>query len=162
MEIRVRPTGILIEDNLILVLRQSVIETRKWSLPGGALEPGETIEQCLIREMKEETGLDIKVKELLYVCDRYRGMNTHIVHMAFLVYRTGERPATLEWTHDDPNSSSSSKKIREIKMIPIDKLVNYGFSPTFQQLVKADFPGRGSYKGDYHTFYGEPPPDERR
>ncbi|MBN1161453.1 MAG: NUDIX hydrolase [Dehalococcoidales bacterium] len=161
MEIKIRPTGVLVEENRILILKQSVSETRKWSLPGGALEPGETIEQCLIREMKEETGLDVKVKELLYICDRYRGMNVHIVHMSFLLERTGRKPGEFGWTNDDPNPTSSSMKTRQIKMTPIDELTDYGFSPTFQQLVKAGFPGRGSYKGDYHTFYGEPPPNER-
>jgi ADP-ribose pyrophosphatase YjhB (NUDIX family) len=112
--------------------------------------------------MKEETGVDIKVQELLYVCDRFRGMDIHIVHMSFLVERTGEKPRELEWTHDDPNPSSSSKKVREIRMVPVDELTAYGFTPRFYQLVKDDFPERGSYQGDYHTFYGEAPPDERR
>ena len=35
-----------------------------WGLPGGALEPGETIHEALIRECLEETGYDIKVKYL--------------------------------------------------------------------------------------------------
>jgi mutator protein MutT len=161
MNIRVRPTIVLIEDNRLLVIKQRVTDTRKWSLPGGKLEPGETIEQCLIREMKEETGLEIKVKELLYITDRYRGMDTHIVHMSFLVERTGKKPGEFEWTHDDPSPSKSSTKIREIRLVPIDELTSLGFTPTFQRLVKDNFPGRGSYKGDYHTFYGETLPDGR-
>ena len=37
----------------------------------------------------------------------------------------------------------------------------YGFSTTFQNLVKTGFLERGSYQGDFYTFYGELPPDER-
>lgn len=161
MQLMVRPTGILIEDNRFLLVRQRVTKTRGWSMPGGRLESGETIEQCLVREWKEETGLDIAVKELLYVTDRFHGSDTHVVHMTFLIERTGEKPGEVEWTHHDLHVSSSAKPIREIRMIPVDELTDYGFTPTFKSLVKANFPGRGSYKGDFYKFYGELPPDEK-
>jgi mutator protein MutT len=150
----VRPTGILIEDGKILLIKQDVTETRHWSLPGGKLEPGETIENCLVRELKEETGLDISIKELLYICDRFV-QDKHVVHMTFLIERTGEKPGQYKWTHGEPHASRSSKEIREVNMVPIDELTKYGFTPKFYELVKAGFPGRGSYKGDFNTIFGE-------
>ena len=45
-------------------------------------------------------------------------------------------------------------------MIPVEELTDYGFSLTFQKLVMTDFPERGSYQGDFYTFYGDTPPDE--
>jgi ADP-ribose pyrophosphatase YjhB (NUDIX family) len=155
MDIRVRPTGILIEDNRILLIKQHVTDNRSWSLPGGKLEVNENIQQCLIREMKEETGLDINFKELAYITDRILTPNIHVVHMTFLVIRNGPKTGTLEWTHEDVESSKTHSKIREIKMVPVEDLTRYGFSSTFQQLAMAGFPGRGSYKGNYNTFYGE-------
>jgi mutator protein MutT len=150
----VRPTAILIEDGEILLVRQEVTETRRWSLPGGKLESGETIEQCLIREVKEETGLDITIDELLYVCDRFYKGN-QVVHMTFLVKRTGDRPEETEWTHNDPKPSGSSERRREIRMAPVNTLTDYGFTPQFQRLAEADFPERGSYKGDFSNVFGE-------
>ena len=54
--IKVRPSGVLLQGDRVLLIRQSVTAKRKWSLPGGRLEKGETIEHCLVRELKEETG----------------------------------------------------------------------------------------------------------
>lgn len=161
MELRVRPTGILIENNRLLVVKQWATPKRGWSLPGGRLEAEETIEQCLIREFKEETGLDIKVKELLYITDRFFQPNLHIVHITFLVKRNGAKPKGYEWTYDDPHPTETASKIREVRMVPVDEVTDLGFTPIFQKLIKDNFPGRGSYKGDYYKFYGETPLDGR-
>jgi len=147
--LQVRPTGILIEDGKILLVRQQASDRRNWSLPGGHLEYGETIEHCLVREMKEETGLDIRVKELLYVCDRFRHLKSHVVHMTFLVERVGGelRSAVDLQKTDEP--------ILEITVVPVDELPAYGFSRKFCRLVKDNFPNRGTYQGEFHKFYDE-------
>jgi len=43
-------------------------ECGKWEIPGGSVEFGETFEEAITREIKEELGVDIKVIELLGVC----------------------------------------------------------------------------------------------
>lgn len=145
----VRPTGILIEKGKILIVKQELIEHIHWTFPGGALEFGETIEQCLVREMKEETGLDIKVKDLLYICDRFHQLNRHIIDMTFLVEKIGGFLQSSSFQHED------REVIRILKLVPIDALPEYGFSQKLCQLVKDNFPNRGSYQGDFHKFYGE-------
>lgn len=155
MTIRVRPTGVLIEDGRMLLVRQRVYETRKWSMPGGGLEHGETIESCLKREMMEETGLAVRVKELLYVSERLRDSNVHIVYMMFLVEHSERVSLPSTWSHEDPAPSISTTKSREIRMVPIDELVDYGFPFRFQQVIKDGFPSKGSYIGDFNDFFGE-------
>ncbi len=152
---RVRPTAVLIEGGKILIVKQEVSDQRHWSLPGGALEYGETIEQCLVRETKEETGIDVKIKELLYISDRFRHLDHHIVHMSFLVERVGETPESDHYLHRD-TGKTDDEFVREVRLIPVDSLPEYGFSLAFYRLVKENFPGRGGYKGDFHKFYGEP------
>ena len=48
-------------DRILLVKRATVPFKGYWALPGGRVDPGETVEQTVVREVKEETGLDITV-----------------------------------------------------------------------------------------------------
>ena len=48
---RIRLTGILVEDGKVLLVKEVLRERSRWNLPGGGLEPGETIEAGLIREL---------------------------------------------------------------------------------------------------------------
>ncbi|HEX3966304.1 MAG TPA: NUDIX hydrolase [Trebonia sp.] len=54
----VRVAGIVIEDDQILLLNQGTGAGRSCSLPGGKVEEGESFGGALIREMREETGID--------------------------------------------------------------------------------------------------------
>ncbi len=49
------------QDKILLIKRDTVPFKGYWALPGGRLDSGETIEQCCIREVKEETGLDVSI-----------------------------------------------------------------------------------------------------
>jgi len=49
------------QDTILLIKRDTVPFKGYWALPGGRAEPGETVEQTIIREVKEETGLDVTV-----------------------------------------------------------------------------------------------------
>ncbi|MGD0204313.1 MAG: NUDIX hydrolase [Candidatus Bathyarchaeia archaeon] len=48
-------------DRILLVKRNTVPFKGYWALPGGRMDPGETVEQTIVREVKEETGLDVAV-----------------------------------------------------------------------------------------------------
>jgi 8-oxo-dGTP diphosphatase len=49
------------DNKILLILRDTVPFKGYWALPGGRLDPGETIEQTCVREIKEETGLDVAI-----------------------------------------------------------------------------------------------------
>jgi 8-oxo-dGTP diphosphatase len=61
---------IIEQDRVVLVKRANAPLLGKWSIPGGLLEVGETLRQAAVREVLEETGLQVEAGELLGVFDR--------------------------------------------------------------------------------------------
>jgi len=58
------------EGRVVLVKRRFEPLAGKWSIPGGAVEIGETLEACVAREMLEETGFEVEVGPVIEVLDR--------------------------------------------------------------------------------------------
>ena len=93
-----RPTvavgGIVIYDGGVVLIRRSKAPLLgEWSLPGGRLELGETLEQGLRRELREETGLEVEPLQLLTVLDRIdrdgEEIRYHYVIVDYLCERRG-------------------------------------------------------------------------
>ena len=62
--------GVVIEGGAVLLVEHThppPRDERFWVFPGGAVEPGESPEAALVREMREETGLDVRVRRCLYL-----------------------------------------------------------------------------------------------
>ncbi|GAC1621176.1 MAG: NUDIX hydrolase [Candidatus Acidiferrum sp.] len=63
--------GVLIHEGRALLIRRGGEPLRgEWSIPGGTLELGETLAEGVARELKEETGISVRVLELIEVFDR--------------------------------------------------------------------------------------------
>ena len=58
------------EGRVVLVKRRFEPLAGQWSIPGGAVEAGETLEACVVREMLEETGFVVEVGPVIEVLDR--------------------------------------------------------------------------------------------
>jgi 8-oxo-dGTP diphosphatase len=71
-----RAVGIIIKDNKILVFRRLKDELGYYAFPGGGVEEGETPEATVVREMKEELCLDIKIVKLLFIISIEKENNT--------------------------------------------------------------------------------------
>jgi ADP-ribose pyrophosphatase YjhB (NUDIX family) len=134
-------TCVVIEDDdRILVINQDTDTGRSWSLPGGKVEEGETIRDALVREMREETGLDVEPGRLLYVCDHLPCGGTHVVHLTFEACRTGGIAGQVM-------AGLDTQPIRGVEFVKIADLPSLGFGERFVQLAMDGFPNAGSYMG---------------
>ena len=63
-----RYQGAIVQDHHILLIRHRQHSTGRayWVIPGGGLDGSESEEDCVVREMKEETNLDIKIDYLIF------------------------------------------------------------------------------------------------
>jgi ADP-ribose pyrophosphatase YjhB (NUDIX family) len=87
-------TGIITDDHgrALLIQRR---DNHCWEPPGGVLELGESIEDGLRREVREETDLDVEPVALTGV---YKNMNHGIIALVFRCKTTGGQPSTTDET----------------------------------------------------------------
>jgi 8-oxo-dGTP diphosphatase len=70
------------QNKILLIKRNTVPFVGYWALPGGRMDPGENVEQTIVRECKEETGLDVTV---VYKVGEYieRGLKDEVEYEYF-------------------------------------------------------------------------------
>lgn len=91
---RVGVGGVLLDEGRVLLIRRAHPPLQgRWSIPGGTVEWGETLDQALRREMLEETGLRVRVGPLLTAFDRVERaggeVRWHYVIVDYLCFREG-------------------------------------------------------------------------
>ncbi len=90
--------GVVIQDERVLLIRRGTEPLKgHWSIPGGRLEWGETLREGVRRELREETGLDVRVGELIEAFERiFRDedgkLRFHFVILDFLCEAERGRP----------------------------------------------------------------------
>jgi len=85
--------AVIVRDGKALIVKRAH-EPRKgeWSLPGGRVELGESLEDATRREIKEETGLDVEVGPLVEVFDRVHRLDGRIrYHFVIVDYLCSAR-----------------------------------------------------------------------
>jgi 8-oxo-dGTP diphosphatase len=90
--VRVPCVGAVVTDDagrIVVVRRGHAPSEGLWSLPGGRVEPGETLVEAVKREVREETGLDVEVHQMVGRID--------IAHGA-VVYDVSDFAATVHGT----------------------------------------------------------------
>lgn len=90
---------VITADGKILLVRHRKGSRQYWVLPGGRLEYGETFQECAVRELQEETGLDVKVDKLVFLSEAIApDRSRHIVN----VYLTAEVIGGVLKVGDEP------------------------------------------------------------
>lgn len=76
------------EGRLLMVRRGRNPGVGRWSIPGGRVEPGETLEQAVVRELMEETGVRGECEALMGSLER-RGPDHHFVILDYRMRQVG-------------------------------------------------------------------------
>ena len=94
--------GLVYNDKDEVLLLES--PRRGWEYPGGMVEPGETLQDALIREIKEETGADVEITGFIGVC---KNIQKDVVNIDFSCKYIGGELATsdeslhVKWVNKD-------------------------------------------------------------
>ena len=130
-----RPTvgvgGVVIyEGGVVLIRRGRAPLLGEWSLPGGRLELGETLEQGLRRELREETGLEVEPLQLLAVLDRIDRQGEEIrYHYVIVDYLCERRGGELRAGSD----------ASEVALVELADLPAYDLTREADQVVRDGF-----------------------
>jgi mutator protein MutT len=121
-------------DRVLLVKRAHEPLKGEWSVPGGAVEVGETLEDAVRREVREETGLDIEVGPIVDVLDRIQHdpqgrVRFHYVLVDFVCTPLG---GTLQCGSDAEEATWATRvelvryRVAEATIVVIDKAIVCG------------------------------------
>lgn len=109
---------VLDRDQRILMVRQHHQERYVWTVPGGAIEPGETSLDAAVREVKEETGLDVSIDRMIWHVEQVvPGKEPRFVNI-FLATALGG--SVMVGT--DPERSDDGQVIEEVRYLSREEL----------------------------------------
>jgi len=120
-KIRIRVCGLCIQEEKVLLIKHKGLGKKGilWAPPGGGIEFTETAETSLIREFREETGLDIEVKKFLFAYE-FIEPPLHTIELFFEVIQKG---GSLMRGHD-PEMTNKNQILDEVKFYPISEILH--------------------------------------
>ena len=120
MDFGVRVAAVVARKGALLLVRhQKPDRDPYWVLPGGRLEPGETIPECASRELAEETGLTARFSGILYVSEFLRE-GRHTIDVVARMALEGEGEASLG---SDPEVAPGNEPtLTEVRWVSVEEL----------------------------------------
>ncbi|GMV94904.1 MAG: NUDIX hydrolase [Candidatus Hydrogenedentota bacterium] len=139
---RIRVAAIIVQDDSILLVRHVKDGKSYWLLPGGGLDYGESLAEGLVRELLEETNLEVRVGDLVIVNDSINPDGTrHVVNLCF----------TAEIV-SGAMQCGTDHRLEEVRFVPVSEIRDLTFYPDIRDelipAIEQGFPRRAAYLGN--------------
>ncbi len=120
------------------ILLQMRVDNELWALPGGVVDVGETVAQTVVREVKEETGLDVEHTRLIGI---YSDPN-HVIE-----YSNGEVRQQFSLCFEATcraGSMAPSSESTEVRFVPVAELESFPMHPSMRLRIQHVLEDRSS------------------
>lgn len=119
---------ILQDGKLLLAKRGNEPAKGKWSIPGGVVELGESLEAAVVREAKEETGLDVEMPCLVDVVDQMDLDKSGKVKYHFVIvdYMVKVKNGTTKAASD----------VEEVRWVALSEVEAYNLTDSFRRFFQ--------------------------
>lgn len=119
---------IVCDGKLLLEKRKNEPGRGKWSIPGGLVDLGETVHETIVREVKEETGLDVESPEHVDVVDNvdedeHGAIKYHFVIIDYFVKLKGGK-------------LKAASDAEELRWVALDEVEKYDLTKTFRAFIE--------------------------
>jgi len=123
--------AVIVQDGRLLIVKRGVEPGKgKWSIPGGAVDLGEKVRDAVVREAKEESGLDIQIIEERPMdafdsisIDSEGHFKYHYVLLQFL-------------SHPKGGTLKPSSDVLDAKWVPLEEVEKYDLTRSFRAFFK--------------------------
>ncbi|HEX9914482.1 MAG TPA: NUDIX hydrolase [Candidatus Bathyarchaeia archaeon] len=119
---------IIRRGRILLTVRGKPPSEGMWGLPGGAVEVGETIEEALVREVREETGLDVRPLKMVAVLDSVTRDDDGRVKYHYVLFEY-----ICEYLSGEAHAASDALNAR---WVPLDDLGSVQVMPTTKRFIQ--------------------------
>ena len=141
---RIRAAVAVLHEGRLLLVEHTKNARSYWLLPGGGLEWGESLHEAVAREVKEETGLEVVVGDLLYVSETISpDRERHLVHLVFQGELRGGEIAVPE-----------EERITDVRWIELSAVSQLTLHPPMQAALSKLNPGTASHEVPSPVFLG--------
>ena len=115
-KLRVRACGLCIRNDALLMVNHTLgHDVDFWAPPGGGIEFMETARDTIVREFREETGYEVEVGKVLFICE-FRKAPLHAIELYFKVRIVGGKLS------GGADPETKHPVIREVRFMTADDL----------------------------------------